>query len=216
MPDSPAANPAEPALPGTDRTAGPPADPPVAERGLRRDDAAPAEPPAEAAAGNGHDAAAPLPPGPDDYADFAVPKDLPVDREGMATFKQVAADLGLSQEQAQSLVDLQAGRLQAAAAEQSAAWEKQQADWQAAVRADREIGGSELAARVGVAKRAIARFGSPALRKVLTETGLGNHPELVRFAYRVGRAIADDGVILPSQPGRRRSAAETLYGPSDN
>ena len=216
MPDSPAANPAEPASPETNRAVGPPAEPPVAQYGLRRDGAAPAEPTSDAAGGNGHDAVEPSPPGPDDYADFTVPKDLPVDREGMATFKQVAADLGLSQEQAQSLVDLQAGRIQAAAAEQSAAWEKQQADWQAAVRADQEIGGTEMAARVGVAKRAIARFGSPALRKALTETGLGNHPELVRFAYRVGRAIADDGVILPSQPGRRRSAAETLYGPSDN
>ena len=174
------------------------------------------EPAADTDAEVGPDAAQSVPTGPEHYADFAVPKGLPVDREGMAAFKQVAADLGLSQEQAQSLVDLQAGRVQAAAAEQSAAWEKQQGDWQAAVRADREIGGTEMTARVGVAKRAIARFGSPALRKVLTETGLGNHPELVRFAYRVGRAIADDGVILPSQPGRRRSAAETLYGPSDN
>lgn len=216
MPESPAANPADPAPASSDRMAGSAADPPAPQGGLRRDDVAAVEPVAEAAGGNGPDEVAPASIGPDDYADFSVPKGLPIDRQGMAEFKQVAADLGLSQDQAQSLVDLQAGRIQAASAEQSAAWEKQQADWQAAVRADREIGGSEMSARVGVAKRAIARFGSPALRKVLTETGLGNHPELVRFAYRVGRAIADDGVILPSQPGRRRSAAETLYGPSDN
>ncbi len=151
---------------------------------------------------------------PDHYADFVVPKGLPVDRQGMAEFKQVAADLGLTQEQAQSLVDLQAGRIQAAAAEQSAALEKQQADWQADVRKDTEIGGSDMAARVGVAKTAIAKFGSPELRKVLTETGLGNHPELVRFAYRVGKAMSDDGVILPTSPGRQRTAKD-FYPNSD-
>jgi hypothetical protein len=38
------------------------------------------------------------------------------------------------------------------------------------------------------AQTAIARFGSPALRAVLNSSGLGNHPELVRFAAKALRS----------------------------
>ena len=47
---------------------------------------------------------------------------------------------------------------------------------------------------MATARRAIERFGTPALRQLLNETGLGNHPEMVRLAVRVGRALAEDSV----------------------
>ena len=217
---TPAADPAATETPAADQ-ATPATDPPAADAATDTGDSADTsnllgdpDDGGDKADGDGKDEKASG--APEEYADFTVPDGLPIDADGMAAFKDVARDLGLTQEQAQSLVDLQSGRIQAAVEEQAAAWAKRQEDWQADVRKDKEIGGSEMPARIGVAKKAIAKFGSPELRKVLTETGLGNHPELIRFAYRVGKSIADDSVILPSQPGRRRSAAETLYGPTDN
>ena len=44
---------------------------------------------------------------------------------------------------------------------------------------------------MAVAQGALARFGTPGLRAFLTESGGGNHPEVIRFMARVGNAIAE-------------------------
>ena len=74
------------------------------------------------------------------------------------------------------------------------AFDAQQKAWEAELRADKDMGGQAFEANVSVARRAIERFGSPALKQLLNDTGLGNHPELARFALRVGRALAEDSV----------------------
>jgi hypothetical protein len=46
---------------------------------------------------------------------------------------------------------------------------------------------------------------------VLNDTGLGNHPELVRFCCRVARAMAEDGVVRPETAGGSADPLEVLY-----
>ena len=60
---------------------------------------------------------------------------------------------------------------------------------------DKEFGGERLDANLAVAKTALDKFGTPELKQLMNQTGLGNHPELIRFFYRAGKAISEDTYV---------------------
>ncbi|WP_164038045.1 peptidase [Serratia marcescens] len=139
--------------------------------------------------------------------EFTPPEGQELDANALAVFEPIAKELGLSQEQAQKLVDIYPQLQQ----QQAEAWSKQVADWGEQVKADKEIGGDKFNASVGAAQRALDQFGNPELREYLNASGLGNHPALVRFCAKVGKAMAEDTFVVPNQGGQR-SAADILYG----
>lgn len=146
------------------------------------------------------------PAAPEKY-EFTPPEGQELDANALAVFEPIAKELGLSQEQAQKLVDIYPQLQQ----QQAEAWSKQVSDWGEQVKADKEIGGDKFNASVGAAQRALDQFGNPELREYLNASGLGNHPALVRFCAKVGKAMAEDSFVVPSQGGQR-SAADILYG----
>ncbi|MBH1918616.1 peptidase [Serratia surfactantfaciens] len=146
------------------------------------------------------------PAAPEKY-EFTSPEGQELDANALAVFEPIAKELGLSQEQAQKLVDIYP-QIQH---QQAEAWSKQVADWGEQVKADKEIGGDKFNASVGAAQRALDQFGNPELREYLNASGLGNHPALVRFCAKVGKAMAEDTFVVPNQGGQR-SAADILYG----
>lgn len=79
------------------------------------------------------------------------------------------------------------------------------------VRADKEIGGDKLTANIGMAQKALDQFGTPELRTYLEQTGLGNHPDLVRCFMKIGKSMGEDSMVMAGNGGQR-SAAEVLYG----
>lgn len=140
--------------------------------------------------------------------EFKAPEGVEqLDPQALAVFEPIAKELGLSQEQAQKLVDIYPQIQQ----QQAEAWSKQVTDWGDQVKADKEIGGDKLTASVGQAQKALDQFGTPALREYLESSGLGNHPELVRAFAKVGKMMSEDKIIMPNQGGQR-SAADVLYG----
>jgi hypothetical protein len=68
-------------------------------------------------------------------------------------------------------------------------------DWRQQATTDKEFGGDQLNANLAVAKKAMDAFGTPELTKLLNESGLGNHPEVIRVFYRAGKAISEDGFV---------------------
>jgi hypothetical protein len=52
-----------------------------------------------------------------------------------------------------------------------------------------------LAENLSVAKKALDAFGSPELRVLLEQSGLGNNPEVIRFMFRAGKAISEDSFV---------------------
>lgn len=151
---------------------------------------------------------------PDAYETFTAPEGTTLDQAAIDAFTPVAKELNLSQEQAQKLVDLHAEQAQTWLQGLYDAHAKQRADWVAAAKADGEIGGADHADKVAVAKDALKRLGTPELTKALEDSGLGSHPEVVRFFHRVGKAIADDAVVLPTTSGGPRSP-RSFYPNSD-
>lgn len=141
---------------------------------------------------------------PEEYADFTAPEGVELEPEVLGKFKAIAKEDNLSQAKAQRYVD--------AAAELVAKQGDALADeilttrqgWIDAAKADKEIGGDKLPETLAVAKRAIDTYGSPALKTLLDETGLGNNPEIIRAFAKAGASLAEDKIVgghkVPNEP----------------
>lgn len=137
---------------------------------------------------------------PEEYADFAAPEGMTFNPEALTDLKALAKEHNLSQEAAQKFADLGAKAVQKVQDGYREQIEQAQAQWAADSRTDKEFGGDALPENLSVAKRALDMFGSPELSKMLGESGLGNHPEIIRAFYRVGKAISEDKLV----PGQTR------------
>ncbi|HID8831399.1 TPA: peptidase [Enterobacter chengduensis] len=143
--------------------------------------------------------------------EFQAGEGVELDTEALKDFEPVARDLNLTNEQAQKLVDAYPKILAGVQQRQEEAWQKQTEGWAETVKADKEIGGDKLTANLSAAQRALDLFGTPELKTYLNDTGLGNHPDLVKAFVKIGKAMSEDGMVDGSNQGQR-SAAEVLYG----
>ena len=156
---------------------------------------------------------------PDAYR-LEAPEGLTLDAEAVALATPAFQALGLSNEQAQSLMPVAAEwarglqeRGQQQMMEQVAA---QRREWFETARGDREIGGANWDASTARASRALDALGFPkgsGFRALLDESGLGNHPEMIRAFARIGRAVAEDGFERPGTPSASRRTDEELFYP---
>jgi hypothetical protein len=182
--------------------------PPPAKEDSHAPDAAAAEAPDAKVAD-----AAPSQDAPLTYSDFTLPEGVEVDAETMSEAHALLGEMKLPQEQAQRLVDFYAGKIRRFGDAQTENWVKLNEKWVGEFKADKEIGGDRIQETVAAATRAMDRFGTPGLREALILTGAGNHPEVIRFVARIGRATAEDRFVAAAgaSAGSSRSAAEVLY-----
>lgn len=138
--------------------------------------------------------------------EFKLPDGVQMDDTGLAKFSEMAKDLNLTQEAAQTMLDKMGSH-------QAEAIERVKAEWSEGAKADKEFGGDKLNENLAVAKKALDQFGTPALRTLLNESGLGNHPEIIRAFFRAGKAISEDRFVAGSAGGSpaSRDAAKSLY-----
>jgi hypothetical protein len=150
----------------------------------------------------------PVPGAPEKY-EFKAPAGTEYDASILSAFEAGARDANLTQESAQKLLETMSPQIAARQAEQVASI---RTGWYDASKADKEFGGVALEQNLGIAKKALDSFGSPELHQLLTFTGLGNHPEIIRFMYKAGKSISQDNMITGSAPTRGRvNAAMVLY-----
>jgi hypothetical protein len=175
-------------------------------------DAAAAKPaPTEAetlAAKTAAEAAKPIEGAPEKY-EFKAPEGKEYDPNLIVAFESGARDANLSQEAAQKLLDTMAPKIAERQGEQIAAIKK---EWLESSQSDKEFGGVTLEASLGIAKKALDSFGTPALNQLLASTGLGNHPEVIRFMFKAGQALNQDKFVAGSAPTRSQvKATSVLY-----
>jgi len=123
--------------------------------------------------------------------EFTMPDGVELDAAAADEFSAIAKELKLSQADAQRIADV-ATKMQQKQAETHVATVK---GWADSCKTDKEFGGDNLDQNLSVARKAIDTFGSPELKALLNTSGLGNHPEVVRFAFKAGKAISEDGFI---------------------
>ena len=89
------------------------------------------------------------------------------------------------------------------------------AQWAADSKADKEFGGDKLQENLAVAKKARDAFATPALVELLDQSGLGDHPEVIRFFVKAGKAISDDNFVGGGQGSTQPATAQKLYSASN-
>lgn len=124
--------------------------------------------------------------------EFKPPEGKEFDAELITAFSDVAKELNLTQEAAQKVLDKMAPAMEQ---RQVQALETMKQSWAEASTNDQEFGGEKLAENLSVAKKALDQFGSKELRTLLNESGLGNHPEIIRFMFKAGKAISEDKYV---------------------
>ena len=161
---------------------------------------------------------------PDKYEFNSKVADAPdeLDPEVLTAFGDVAKELNLPQEAAQKVLDKVAPVIQA---KQAKVLEDVKASWVSDSQADQEFGGENLNDNLEIAKSALDAFGNQALKSLLVETGFGNHPEIIRFMYRAGKAISEDSYVGNSEgadtsrnngPKDFNAIANSLYSNQQN
>lgn len=135
------------------------------------------------------------------------------DPEVIAAYGAAAKELGLTQDAAQKLLDSVVPVMQ----DRQALQQKEvMAKWAEEATADKEIGGDKLQENLGIARKALDAFATPEFVRFLDESGLGNHPEMIRAWRKVGAAISEDSIVTgKGAPQPQRSTAEILFGTVD-
>ncbi len=160
---------------------------------------------------------------PENYEFNSKVADAPqeLDSEVLTAFGDVAKELDLPQEDAQKVLNKVAPVIQE---RQAKMLEQVRADWANESQSDEEFGGEALTENLNVAKQALDAFGTDAFKSLLQETGFGNHPEIIRFMYRAGKAISEDSYVGNSEgamsqgadPKDFNSIANALYSNQQN
>jgi hypothetical protein len=124
-------------------------------------------------------------------------------------YSDVAKELNLSNVDAQKLLDKVAPVMMARQIEQL---EAIKTDWENTSKVDKEFGCEKLSENLGIAKKALDAFGTPELKALLVESGLGNNPEVIRFMFRAGKNISEDNILGGKAPSSgEKSLADRLY-----
>lgn len=108
-----------------------------------------------------------------------------------------AKEKGLSNEEAQALLDGEHAQSQAFFDARKAEYQKQVEGWKEAVASDPEFGGDNFAKSAEQAKRSIEKYGTPELQNLMDSSGFGNHPEVFKFFAKLGKESADDTFVKP-------------------
>lgn len=134
-----------------------------------------------------------------------------LDQAAIEQFEPMAKELGLSQEQANKLVAMHAESIQRANTDAHEQWSQQQKTWREDLQNDPDFGGKAFNENVQSAMKAVDKFGSPGLKEALEQTGMGNHPELVRTFAAIGKAISEDKIVMGNQSQGERAIEDRMY-----
>jgi len=148
------------------------------------------------------------------YEAFKAPEGVKLDEALTAQATELFADMGLSQDQAQKLVNFHAGQMQALAQANAKAYADLQTTWVNEIKADPEIGGTKLQSSLGLAANAIDRLGIPGLKEALDLTGAGNNPAVVRAFVAMGRMMSEDRFAAGNgaPAASPKNPAQVIYG----
>lgn len=143
---------------------------------------------------------------PDDIGEIVMTDEV---KAQFDSFSERAKDAGLSQEQYQKIVEGEIKRGREAVKEAVADYQRRTDGWAEETRADKELGGDDLAENLSVSKKAMDTFGTNKLKALFDlpsaenpeGLGIGNHPEIIRFLHRVGVQLQEEGSLVTGDSG---------------
>jgi len=82
-------------------------------------------------------------------------------------------------------------------------------------KADKDFGGDNFDENAGKAKRVIDAVGTPELKKLFEDSGLGNHPEMIRMTLKIAPMVLEDESTGGGPAGNRGGDAASRMYPDD-
>jgi hypothetical protein len=148
----------------------------------------------------------------EDGAEIEVPIDAALLTEATPIFKEA----GLTNEQAQKLAPLVLKVQDRLVEQQADDFAAMRAGWAKDARADKEIGGANWKETETLAAKALDTFGAgkdSEFRKLLNESGFGDHPEMIRMFRNIGEKLGEDPLTPSAQEGKveKPDRVRTLY-----
>jgi len=145
--------------------------------------------------------------------ELKLPEGSLLDAKASERIAAYAKSQGLSNEQAQALLEREHGAVSLFAEGQKAELTRLGKEWVATATGDKEIGGTDenFKKNVTLARRVIARFSSDGFLDALDKTGLGNHPELIRTFVRIGKMVGEDKLVIANSQAATKLTPEELF-----
>lgn len=139
---------------------------------------------------------------------FTAPEGKEYDSAVLDSFSNAAKTANLTQDAAQKLLESMAPTL---ATRQQEQVDVIRAGWLEATKTDKEFGGDGLKENLAIAKKAVETYSTPELRKLLDDTGLGNHAEVIRLFFKVGKTLKEDSFVPGSPAGGSPDWGKIMY-----
>jgi len=147
---------------------------------------------------------------PEEYSDFTLPEGFELDTAAAEKAKGVFKELGLSQDKAQKLIELEANVLMERDKAKLAEFESLKKQWrEESIKAL----GSEAEKELQKAGRAMDVLGGAELRQILKDSGLEFHPAMVKLFIEAGKALSTDNFPEGKKPGEgiEKTPAQAIY-----
>lgn len=162
--------------------------------------------------------------------EFTLPEGISLDKEKLGTFQKELGDFQLKskadqaamQEFGQKLVDRYVAEtnetIQRLNEHYTNAFEKQKSDWKTSFESDPEIGGAKKEATLKSALEFIQTHGGTKeqqaeFRTLMNQTGMGNHPAMIRMFAKAMSAMREGGPVPAPKPAvENKSKVAKRYG----
>jgi len=154
---------------------------------------------------------------PDTYADFKAPEGYTVDPKAIEAAVPIFKDLGLSQDQAQKLVDFHTKQMIDAAKGPQQAYEALRTEWRDAVTNDPEMKGKLDTIKTDIG-RALNSLGDAKLasefKAAMDLTGAGDHPAFVKAFWKLSQFVTEGTHVTGKGPSPQGQQAPGTGKPS--
>lgn len=132
--------------------------------------------------------------------DLKLPEGATDNYGALAEFVPLATELGLDNASAQKLVDHYTEKIlpkinqsiQDSIAHQL---DQKKAEWKTQVEKDPDLGGAKFKDTISLAGKAMDKYATPELKEIFDQTGIGNHPALIKFVVAIGRDMSEDTTV---------------------
>lgn len=135
---------------------------------------------------------------------FTPPEGIDLDPAAVDGFKEIVRRYGLQREAAKEVAEYGAQLF----VKQREAIDAQVTKWASETRADPELS-KGFDRNIAMAESALKKFGDDTLITMLRTTGLGNHPAVIRFCWKVGKALGEPKPAEEKDLGTAPVQAET-------
>ena len=112
--------------------------------------------------------------------------------ETTENFRQLAHEIGLNNDQANALFNAYVDSIAGQEESESEAFDQFEVENTQALQ--KEWGG-DFDKNVELARRAFMNFATPEAVEIMEQTGLGNHPEILKVFSRIGELLQEDSVL---------------------